>query len=529
MSADIPTPPEDLTTIIEKTANFVARLGVEFEKRIYANEKNNPKFSFLRPTDTFYPFYQKRIQDFRIELGPEAAPAPIPTSVSEAQAQEDQEAISAAPQDYKQTIQESAKHGPTTLAQRILAVQRSLRGKGADAPPPELFKLDLPDNITALDLDIIRLTAQFVAKNGHQFQSGLMNREQRNPQFDFLKQNHDFHSFFLGLVESYTRVILPPRNIVEKLKADYTNKQALLDRIITRHEWEKQQEKIKKAVEEQANQDQIANAMIDWHDFVIVETIDFEEEAPPVRVPEAVPAPDAEIEMETEMEMEVEQAPVAKLPPRANIIKPPPPPQAPAPPKPEDTEQQAKIEQQQDPKFRIQRQVMGGAKTGPSEDTKAAGVLPIPPRTQPPPPPQVPNKPTPPKPGVGILPAPPGINLPFQTEEPFAKKQKTEVMKDLVPEDKWLASHSGSVSLSIQIPKENEKLSGQTLTVSFDLRATVKQVMEKIADQVGVAVNKQKLKGDGLPFLKPELTLAYYNLEHGSVLQLGTKTRGGKK
>ena len=35
--------------------------------------------------------------------------------------------------------------------------------------------------------DVVKLTAQFVARNGRQFLTQLMNREQRNYQFDFLR------------------------------------------------------------------------------------------------------------------------------------------------------------------------------------------------------------------------------------------------------------------------------------------------------------------------------------------------------
>jgi Surp module len=34
---------------------------------------------------------------------------------------------------------------------------------------------------------VVKLTAQFVARNGRQFLTQLMNREQRNFQFDFLR------------------------------------------------------------------------------------------------------------------------------------------------------------------------------------------------------------------------------------------------------------------------------------------------------------------------------------------------------
>jgi splicing factor 3A subunit 1 len=39
---------------------------------------------------------------------------------------------------------------------------------------------------SAFDLDVVKLTAQFVARNGRQFLTNLMNREQRNYQASFM-------------------------------------------------------------------------------------------------------------------------------------------------------------------------------------------------------------------------------------------------------------------------------------------------------------------------------------------------------
>jgi hypothetical protein len=40
----------------------------------------------------------------------------------------------------------------------------------------------VPEGLTALDLDVIKLTAQFVARNGKAFLTGLAQREAANPQ-----------------------------------------------------------------------------------------------------------------------------------------------------------------------------------------------------------------------------------------------------------------------------------------------------------------------------------------------------------
>lgn len=54
--------------------------------------------------------------------------------------------------------------------------------------------------------DVVKLTAQFVARNGRQFLTNLMNREQRNYQFDFLRPQHSLFNYFTKLVEQYTKV-----------------------------------------------------------------------------------------------------------------------------------------------------------------------------------------------------------------------------------------------------------------------------------------------------------------------------------
>lgn len=52
----------------------------------------------------------------------------------------------------------------------------------------------------------MKLTAQFVARNGRQFLTNLMNREQRNFQFDFLRPQHSLFQYFTKLLEQYTKV-----------------------------------------------------------------------------------------------------------------------------------------------------------------------------------------------------------------------------------------------------------------------------------------------------------------------------------
>ncbi len=54
--------------------------------------------------------------------------------------------------------------------------------------------------------DLMKITALFCARNGRQFMTQVMTREQRNYQFDFLKPQHSNFPYFTKLVEQYTKV-----------------------------------------------------------------------------------------------------------------------------------------------------------------------------------------------------------------------------------------------------------------------------------------------------------------------------------
>ena len=129
----------------------------------------------------------------------------------------------------------------------------------------EQYTLVLPEGITALDLDVIKLTAQFVARNGKSFLTGLTSREHTNPQarlresrqafcvhfidvssfscpqFNFLKPTHSMFPFFTALADMYSKVLMPPKSMAERLRHDASNKPAVLDRCLKRLEWERSQ------------------------------------------------------------------------------------------------------------------------------------------------------------------------------------------------------------------------------------------------------------------------------------------------
>ncbi len=54
--------------------------------------------------------------------------------------------------------------------------------QGNASHPTPRPQVHVPEGLTAVDLDIIKLTAQFVARNGKAFLVGLSSREHTNPQ-----------------------------------------------------------------------------------------------------------------------------------------------------------------------------------------------------------------------------------------------------------------------------------------------------------------------------------------------------------
>lgn len=102
--------------------------------------------------------------------------------------------------------------------------------------------------------DIVKLTAQFVARNGRQFLTNLMNREQRNYQFDFLRPQHSLFQYFTKLLEQYTKILIPPKDLMGRLKLEGSvgreSANMVLEQVKYRANWQRHQEAQRKREEE---------------------------------------------------------------------------------------------------------------------------------------------------------------------------------------------------------------------------------------------------------------------------------------
>jgi len=115
----------------------------------------------------------------------------------------------------------------------------------------------------------------------------LSQRETGNFQFDFLRPNHTLHNFFQRLIDQYTALLRAggidgeggkaQQERMKELQANVDDKFHVLGRARQRAEWFKFQDEQKQAKEEAAEREKIEYAQIDWHDFVVVETVVFTE------------------------------------------------------------------------------------------------------------------------------------------------------------------------------------------------------------------------------------------------------------
>ncbi|KAJ5124728.1 uncharacterized protein N7515_008553 [Penicillium bovifimosum] len=235
-------PPKDIRSIVEKSATHVVRNGPEFENRV-RKELNNYKFSFLIPGDPYYTYYKWRCDEIAAGRGADV----------------------------------TAGRAETVAAQPE-------KPKGPPEPTPFYFSARMPI-LNAQDLDVVKLTALFVAKRGKSFTTALSQREARNFQFDFLRPQHSLHSFFTRLVDQYT-ILFRTEGIDEattvtkriaELEKNVQNKFNVMERAKQRAEWVKFQQKQKQEKEEQSEKERLEYAQIDWHDFVVVETVEFTE------------------------------------------------------------------------------------------------------------------------------------------------------------------------------------------------------------------------------------------------------------
>ena len=232
----------------------MASRGSAIELKIWEKEQNNPKFGFLRPGDPFRAYYEGKVMEF----------------VQKLELEEEEEELEAQMERHQEVQARQHPVSPFYVPPRVLA------------------KVDVYFSLS----DIIKLTAQFVAKNGEKFLMGLSDREARNPQYDFLKPTHVLFPYFTALVDAYSLCLLPRVDHIKILQGNLLSRENILQRCLEKFKYETSQLKGNKTKEEIEAEERQQLAMIDWQDFVVVETIELEDG-------EDLPAPSGPITVHT--------------------------------------------------------------------------------------------------------------------------------------------------------------------------------------------------------------------------------------
>ncbi|KAJ8078554.1 SF3a splicing factor complex subunit [Marasmius tenuissimus] len=235
-------PPPEIKSVIDKTATFIARSAnpPQFEDKIREGQRSDPKFSFLNPADPYNAYYRHKLD-----------------KLFQGEAEEE-------------TPQNKSR------AESVEAVVKPVSLDIALEPPGPNFILDLP-NISAIDLDIMKLTALYTAQRGRSFLSALSAKESRNYQFDFLQPTHSLFGYFNRLVDQYTKVLHPEKDTIEDLtnRADEGSRWRTLEISRKYAKWERNKREKERKRQDDQEAERIAFAEIDWHDYAIVQTIEF--------------------------------------------------------------------------------------------------------------------------------------------------------------------------------------------------------------------------------------------------------------
>lgn len=230
-------PPPNVRENVAKTADFVNRRGDSNLPPLKNRVANDPKsqLTFVLDDDPYNAYFSWYLQQLKEGHGPSV----------------------------NQSTQPVADNKP----------------KGPPEPTKFRFSARMP-NVSAKDLEVLKLTALYTARVGENWLKELRNRESNNFQFDFLRPNHSFFQFFRALVEQYKILLEEEATVearIEELQRNIKNRFHILDRAKQRAEYVKyvtaQKEKeVKKAEDEQRE-----FASIDWHDFTVIATVTFDE------------------------------------------------------------------------------------------------------------------------------------------------------------------------------------------------------------------------------------------------------------
>jgi len=182
-------PPPDIRAVVDKTAQFVAKNGKLFEEKIMNSaEGQTSKFNFMKIYDPYHAYYEMKIREY--EEGTVTTTATVAATGytftqynhsfntlltytgnnSTASATTASVPTNKPENNVTKQVATSAKASITT------PIARFALNKTLDTPDPLEFLLSHPNGITPLDVDVIKLSAQYCAINGREFLAALASK-----------------------------------------------------------------------------------------------------------------------------------------------------------------------------------------------------------------------------------------------------------------------------------------------------------------------------------------------------------------
>lgn len=313
-------PPPEIRAVADRTAAYVAKNGRAFETRILSSAKGKtPKFAFLQQTSPFHGYYEDRIQfyqnggedevedaekrgdgDGKKEKEAKTAPSAKKIGAPAVRKKDKKQKASAMDPIAKALLDQRAKIAAVKAAMEKELQRQKEGGEGKEAedddgepskprasspaavmplqppPPLDLVTIVAPSNLSPTQIETIQLVAQFTAMDGKggPFLHQLTLREWSNPEFGFVQPRHGHFAYFSALVDAYRKIIhdwtLPEalsKDDKKKTSSPLATRQTVLQEVAYRVEYERELE------ENHPEEGEVVP--IDWHDFVVVETIDF--------------------------------------------------------------------------------------------------------------------------------------------------------------------------------------------------------------------------------------------------------------
>lgn len=313
-------PPPDIRILVDKTAQFIAKSGDEMESRILSQRGGDPKFAFLKPDNPYYSYFRHKVEEIRKGDAQSAVPQPSASErteteemkpkeeVKDVEAKLEAKEIPVEAESKEEKVERKVATIPNTLAKALRSIDRE------KAPPKDEFAVVCPLYATQKDIEVIKLTAQFTATGGQAFLSQLTSNESKNPTFAFLKPSHALFGYFTMLVDAYKRVLNPSESTKDFLEKALVDRYPILERAIWRFEHQQYLEEKREKANDEWEAEKAAFASVDWHDFVVVETITFDDDNVDLPAPRDLSAAVASKAVSSLKRQKTEPAPVALVP-----------------------------------------------------------------------------------------------------------------------------------------------------------------------------------------------------------------------